>query len=391
MKRLSIKKGLLKSPVLLPSSKSYANRALILASITQKPFTLLNLPVSTDVTFLISALKEVGLHIQTQGTTLTVLNSFPECESSVKEILVGEGGTTARFLAGMLCRGSQEYTLVLGERLKERPWDELLSFINQYGGEARLIDNKLTIKGPIQIPSEVKMDCSRTTQFASGIQLAFPTKKIIPLNLSTSQSYWEMTTHLIKEFKHKDNYSIPLDWSSASYPMAYAALNQKIHFPGLFSDAYQADSKFYNILKALGALQDTQDGLVVSPIQHEKEVILDVSDCLDLVPTLVFFLSHIPGEHRLLNVSNLVHKESDRLNEVIKLVHEFGREAKIVGEDLVIRGHKDLINQSKDLNLPDDHRMVMAGTLFLLHHSGGSIFPAEAVNKSYPGFFDLIS
>jgi 5-enolpyruvylshikimate-3-phosphate synthase len=44
-----------------------------------------------------------------------------------------------------------------------------------------------------------------------------------------------------------------------------------------------------------------------------------------------------------------------------------------------------------DLDLPDDHRMVMTGTLFLLYHNGGTIRPAEAVNKSYPSFFEIIS
>lgn len=390
MTHLKIDKGELHETVNLPSSKSYANRALILASLHSAPFTLINLPHSSDVTHLVSALKELDLDITQSDHSLIIKNIFPQCETVGKEIFVGEGGTTARFLAGMLCRGSKEYVLLLGERLKERPWDELLEFIQKYGGKAKLVGNKLSLQGPLTLPSEVEMDCSRTTQFASGIQLAFPETKVIPVNLSTSLSYWEMTNFLIQEFKDQNEYSIPLDWSSASYPMAFAALNHKIHFPGLRPDVLQADSKFYGLLKELGGIEETQNGLIVHPIQATQNIVFNVSDCLDLVPTLGYFLGHLPGTHTLQNVSNLVHKESDRLNEVIKLLNVFGRDAQRVGDDLVIKGNKNIISQTKNLILPDDHRMVMAGTLFLLHHNGGEITPATAVEKSYPEFFKLL-
>jgi 5-enolpyruvylshikimate-3-phosphate synthase len=42
------------------------------------------------------------------------------------------------------------------------------------------------------------------------------------------------------------------------------------------------------------------------------------------------------------------------------------------------------------LELPDDHRMIMSAALFLRFHQGGSVSPAEAVEKSYPEFFSLI-
>lgn len=390
MKHLNIKPGLLRTTVHIPSSKSYANRALVLASLVKKSFTLKNLPESTDVTHLVAALKNLHLKMEEGENSLTVLNSFPDCETSSKEIYVGEGGTTARFLAGLLTRGQEVYTLVLGNRLKDRPWEEFIQFVQDFGGEASLHENKLFIKGPLKLPSEVKMDCSRSTQFATAIQLAYPEVKVTPVNLESSQSYWEMTVSLVKNSLSSNEYDVPLDWSSASYPMAFAALNQRIHFPGLFPDTLQADSKFYGLLKDLGAIQDTADGLTVTPLTIKKSVTIDVSDCLDLVPTLGYFLSHIPGQHKLLNVSNLVHKESDRLNEVIKLLEIFEREAKLIGNDLVIDGHEDRVFSPRTLEMPDDHRMVMSGTLFLLHHWGGKISPLEAVNKSYPNFFELI-
>jgi 3-phosphoshikimate 1-carboxyvinyltransferase len=393
MKSLKVNKGLLQSEVYLPSSKSYANRVLILGAILPKSPSIHNLPKASDVTNLIKCLEVIGLKIEHKNNSVKFANTFPACESSAKELDVGDGGTTARFLATMLLLGKQPYTLKLGKRLKDRPWKEFLDLAVTLGAKAVLDNDKLTIQGPIKLPENLEIDCSKTTQFATAFQLiAYENKtKIIPLNLKSSLSYWQMTEKLLKEMIGVEDYTVPLDWSSASYPLAFGALNHKITFPGLIYDENQADSKFLEILKQFDAITYSADGsIMVSPIKRQHSVTFDVSDALDLVPALAFFLAHLPGKHQLSGIQNLIHKESDRLNEVIKLLGEFGKKATTDGINLIIEGNEGLINESKDLHMVDDHRMVMSASLFLLHHQGGTISPAEAVEKSYPDFFQLV-
>jgi 3-phosphoshikimate 1-carboxyvinyltransferase len=392
MMSLKVKKGGLPSVINIPGSKSYANRMLVLAALKSHAFTLYNVPTASDVSWLVKCLIEIGLSIDFNGDSLTILNSFPSCEVEGMSLEVGEGGTTARFLAALLLRGSKPYTLILGQRLSHRPWRELIDFVNDNGGEAKLSGNKLYLKGPLLLPSEVEVDCSRTTQFASGIGLAFhEATQIKPLNMTSSQSYWDLTLQNIAYVENHNNYSIPLDWSSASYPLAFAALNQEVKFTGLIFDEFQADVKFLPLLKNLGAAKVTSDGLIISPIETHRAVEMDVNDCLDLVPALGYFLAHIRGKHKLSGISNLVHKESDRLSEVIKLLTVFERETSVEGDSLYIHGSDKIISNSKDLILPDDHRMVMSAAMFLRHHSGGSLTPFQAVDKSYPGFFKILT
>lgn len=390
MQSLSVKKGHLQSSVQVPASKSYANRALILCALNKKKTLLSNLPTATDVTNLLRCLRKIGLNIESQGTSVRILNSFPECESRDIELEVGEGGTTARFLAGLLLLGHKTYVLKLGTRLKERPWNEFISQAKSLGASVSLVDNKLTIKGPITFPSVLEVDCSKTTQFATAFQLIAPaTTQIKPINLNSSLSYWKMNEKINNDLK-SDSYSIPADWSSASYPLAFAALNHTITFPGLHFDEFQADAKFLEILKKYNSVSESHDGLKVSPSLMEGNLDFDVSDALDLVPTLAYFLSHIKGRHVLKGIENLVHKESDRLSEVMKLMKIFERHSEVSENALIIEGHHKIIDSQQHLNLPDDHRMVMVGSLFLLHHHGGTVTPAQAVDKSYPGFFKLI-
>jgi 3-phosphoshikimate 1-carboxyvinyltransferase len=376
----------------LPGSKSYANRVLVLAALSEKSFTVQNLPESTDVTWLLSALRKCRLQVEENKNSVTIHNFFPQCEKGPQEIEVGEGGTTARFLASMLLLGTEAYTLILGERLKDRPWEEFINFVRLYGGRISLNGDRLRIQGPLRMPKEVRVDASRTTQFASGLRLAFFKQgvRVRPVGLNSSQSYWEMTEKLIAETSQENSFSIPLDWSSASYPLAYGALHQEIHFPKLTFDSFQSDVKFLTLLKELQAVEIDEQGVRVRPFKLHKSVALDVSDCLDLVPTLGYFLSHVEGQHRLSGIQNLIHKESDRLSEVIKLLQLFGRKAWVKDGELRITGTKEIINEERNLILPHDHRMVMVGALFLAHHGGGTLAPWEAVDKSFPGFFDYL-
>jgi 3-phosphoshikimate 1-carboxyvinyltransferase len=395
MQILTIKKGsCLPGHVIVPTSKSYANRALILGAILKNSPGIKNLPKATDVTILINSLREVGLKIQIENNIFRFTNSFPECEvAPLTHISVGEGGTTARFFAAMLLLGKSEYTLILGERLKQRPWQEFLDIGRSLGAKCELVDNKLIIQGPINLEKVVKIDCSKTTQFASAFQLLGIGRdtQIIPMNMVSSQSYWAMTEKMLAEFNNDEVYEIPMDWSSASYPMAFAALNQNLQFPDLRPDPWQADSKLMDVLLKFNCLEVNSKGISVSPIREQLSVKLNVSDSLDLVPTLAYLLSHIEGQHQLTGIENLVHKESDRLEEVIKLLGIFKRKAQSDGRVLFIEGSSHQFMDEVDLLMPDDHRMVMVGSLFLLQHGGGTIGPAEAVNKSYPGFFELIS
>ena len=327
MMTFKIEPGLLPQTIQVPKSKSYANRALILAALKKAPVRLKQLPLASDVTILLEALKSVGLSIKTERNETVVLNSFPECESPAgASVKVGEGGTTARFLACLLLNGKAPYELILGERLKERPWDEFLTVVKKLGGRAELTGQRLLVQGPLKLPKEFFVDATLTTQFVSGFQLAlaFSDTVVRPQSLESSLSYWKMTQKMVQHFKLQDSYTIPADWSSASYPLAFCALKQAGFFPGLFLDEFQADAKLGQILELIGTIKYLPEGIRIVPSTYRGDLRINVQDCLDLVPTLGYLLAHIEGTHSLTGFENLIYKESDRLREVMKLLEQLG-------------------------------------------------------------------
>ncbi len=392
MQSLSVRKGKLKDKVEIPPSKSYANRALILAAISKTPITLINLPAATDVENLLRGLELIGIKLEIQESHILFSNSFPACESGDKFIDVGDGGTTARFLAALCLLGSKEYSLKLGGKLSLRPWDEFLTIAKSLKAKAILKGDTLIVQGPAQFPPTLEIDCSRTTQFATAFSLLSSVTgcEISPINLEASKAYWDMTNEILKCTKYNSVYSIPLDWSSASYPLAFGALNQDLIVEGLRFDAFQADARFLSILREFKCVEETPSGVRIHPVKKSHSVTVDIADSLDLAPALSYFLAHIEGTHHLLNVENLVHKESDRLHEIIQLLSLFDRRSETNGKKLTIYGSTKRLNRQVDLKLPHDHRMVMTGTLFLLHHGGGTLSPQEAVKKSFPNFYSMI-
>lgn len=379
----------------LPSSKSYANRMLILAAVTPGKVKVTNLPSSTDVLTLVELLKQIGLEITTQGAgAITIHNSFPACEVRGTEPIqleTGDGGTTNRFLASMLLLGNNTYILSPNLGMSTRPMDEFIEAAQKLKVTiGHRENNKLTIKGPPVLRDRLEIDCTRTTQVATGIALAFAHEKVevVPINLESSAAYWEMTKKLLGQCNQRE-WRVPIDFSSASYPLALAALNGSATFSQIFEiDQLQADSTMIPLLKEIGAgVYFTEAGLKVTKAEVLKSFDIDISKCPDLAPTLAYLASGVAGRSVLRKTSVLKFKETDRLFEIKRLLSLFNVEHCLSGDDLFIQG--PLLRSEGEVlyQAPPDHRMIMSAYLFMRTFRPGQIENVHHVDKSFPGFF----
>ena len=221
----------------IPTSKSHANRALIVGALRGQNFKVHQVPESTDVQNLISCLETMGVLIEKSGSTLTFQNSFPACEnlskSDVIDLKTGDGGTTNRFLMALCARGNKTYRFFPTEKMSERPMDDLIAPLKLLEVKIEKGENCwLTLKGPATMinTSVISINCQKSTQFASAMRLAFST---LPLtikyeNVDASQTYLEMTEHILSKTFSENNYVVPVDFSSLGYPAVLAALLGKL-------------------------------------------------------------------------------------------------------------------------------------------------------------------
>jgi len=389
--------------IVLPTSKSHSNRALIIGAIRGNGFTIQNLSQSTDVLTLLYCLQTIGLDIEYEDDLLVFHNSFPECESNTSEDVIdletGDGGTTNRFLLALLSRGKKMYRLFPSEKMSERPMEDLINPLKKLkvNIETFVDGASVCIKGPAQIINgdRLEINCRFSTQFASAMMLAFSADSIIfdLKNINASEMYLKMTEDILEQSLINNTYNIPIDFSSLSYPLALALLRGKVLLRNcLHIDPLQPDSQFIHLMeKAGGDIEWTEHGLIATNKFKLTPFDVDGSKFPDLIPTLVFVAAHIEGRSTLRHLSVLRHKESDRVEEILKLLKAFSIDFSFDDsiDELIING-KLQCSPPVTITTARDHRMVMTAYLFLRANSGGYLAETDCIEKSFPDFLYIM-
>jgi 3-phosphoshikimate 1-carboxyvinyltransferase len=131
------------------------------------------------------------------------------------------------------------------------------------------------------------------------------------------------------------------------------------------------------------------DGVTVSP-GALRGIEIDAGDTPDLVPVLAAVASVAEGETVIRNAGRLRIKESDRLRTVAASLSSLGADVAETQDGLVIHGKKIL--PGGETESFGDHRIAMTVAVLSAACTGPVVIRnAEAVRKSYPGFFEDFS
>ena len=108
---------------------------------------------------------------------------------------------------------------------------------------------------------------------------------------------------------------------------------------------------------------------------------------IDEIPLLALVASQAHGTTVIRGVSELRHKESDRIGSLRALFRSLGLRLEARGDLLRIRGPQPIAG-GLAVDAFDDHRIAMAAAVAgLLSERGVRIRKPSCVRKSYPGFF----
>ena len=177
------------------------------------------------------------------------------------------------------------------------------------------------------------------------------------------------------------------DWSNAAFFLCAAAINGNVKYEGVYKNSLQGDKKIVSVLKDFGANVTWGDDFVSVSSSGLKGIDIDASQIPDLVPVLAVTAAFAEGKTKIYNAARLRIKESDRLAAITKSLQNIGAEVKEYPDALEIIGSKNAKYQGT-VDSFNDHRIVMS--MAVASSNGGSITikNAEAVNKSYPSFFE---
>lgn len=325
-----------------------------------------------------------------------------------KELDCGESGSTLRFLLPLVLALGGKYTLLGHGKLMERPNDELMNALKENGVEFYK-DKGITVEGKLK-SGVFSLRGDVSSQYVSGLLMALPIlsgdSEIRLTSQLASKPYVDITIEVLKEYgieieekesgffikgnqQYKGNLKAEGDWSNAAFFLALGGLTGEIKVKGLNQNSAQGDRAILNVLSDFGAKVTLNKDSVTIKRGEFKPFTFDANDCPDLVPILAVLASFAKGESKIIKVERLKIKESDRIETVLKMLSSFGVKGDSDGKTLTVYGGNPKIGKALSFN---DHRIAMASSIMACSLKGTSeIVDAEAVEKSYPSFFEHLS
>jgi 3-phosphoshikimate 1-carboxyvinyltransferase len=412
---VSIQPAQIGGTIQAPASKSSMQRACAAALLSEGQTIIKNPGKSNDDKAALDTIQKLGAQVSSPDAETLVVESKGVYPLS-GEINCGESGLGIRMFTPIAALSKQKIIMTGSGSLVTRPmnfFDEIFPSLN-IGIQST--DGKLpmVIQGPLK-PANIEVDGSLSSQFLTGLLMAYGAARAqgvaIRVKDLKSRPYIDLTLAVMRKFgvevenNNYESFAFPAenkgfipatyrvegDWSGGAFLLVAGAVSGAVTVHGLDASSTQADRAVMQALQDSGAGIDTGDNIITITPASLRAFSFDATDCPDLFPPLVALAAFCEGRTEIKGVSRLAHKESDR---AITLQEEFGKMGVVIeldGDLMIITGTQTL--QGAQVSSHHDHRIAMACAVAGLRCNGEmEISHAEAINKSYPDFFeDLIS
>lgn len=420
---VTVQPSQIKGSILAPTSKSSMQRACAAALLAKGKTVIRHPGRSNDDKAAMDTIQKLGATIEDRGNELIVTSEGIQPVSA--EINCGESGLGIRMFTPLAALSEKEIIISGSGSLVTRPMDFFDEIFPQLGIKISSNQGKLPlhIKGPLQ-PANIEVDGSLSSQFLTGLLMAFAAAGAKDVTITvrnlTSKPYIDLTLQVMKHFgwevqnknyndfyfpayaeatagepatqnpkRETRNYTVEGDWSGAAFLLVAGAIAGNITVKGLDVHSTQADKA------VLQALMSSEASISIQPEQIEigppakglQAFHFNATECPDLFPPLVALAAYCNGTTSIEGVKRLTHKESNR---ALTLQEEFGKMGVIIElqDDLMLIKGGNGVNGAT-VHSHHDHRIAMACAVAGLKANGEMIIEeAQAVNKSYPDFYD---
>jgi len=416
----------------IPGDKSCSIRALVFASQCIGESKITNLLESEDVLDCVRALKKLGVKIVKNKKIYKVygngLGSF-RANKKIK-IFVGNSGTTARLLTGLLATHPGKFYLHADQSMNKRDMSRVFKPLEKIGAFFYPKNKKtlpITIEGTTMPLAQTHVENLGSAQVKSSLLAAFlntPGRSTI-IEKKVSRNHTEILLKKIsadikiKKLKkgnlislkgqknlHAFNYSVGNDPSSSAFLIVLTLLTpkSKLTLPRVICN--DARVGFIQILKKMNANIKIKDlkrdsnsgellGTIVAYSSKLKPITVseNVAKFIDELPLLFICAALQNGVSKFFNCQELIHKESNRLLEVKKILIQAGIKCKITQKgSMTIYGKEKIKSQNKSIlvNCDFDHRINMLACIYALATGIKTKIKNFETHTSFPGFIPLV-
>ncbi len=407
----------------VPGDKSISHRYALLAAVAHGTSRLANYAAGADCASTLDCLRALGVVIEPDPAHPRAVvihgRGLGRLDAPRETLNAGNSGTTTRLIAGILAAHPFSTTLTGDESLRRRPMKRVIEPLTRMGARIESAGGcvPLTIAGgsltPIEYTTPVPSAQIKSAILLAGLHIdgrttvhePAPTRDHTELALAAFGARIECagTTTSVQGGAplHPVEAVIPGDVSSATFwAVAAAAL------PGSQVDIEDVGlnpsrTALLDVLERAGALieRHIEVSALGEPrgrvrVSHNglRPLVLtarDVPALIDELPALAA-MATIGGELHVTGAGELRVKESDRISALAAGFRALGGDIDEFPDGFHVRGGQRLRGGVADA--AHDHRLAMAFAIAGLAATGPTtIRGAEAVDVSYPGFFDQLA
>ena len=412
---LYIERSTARGTVTAPPSKSMAHRHIICAALAEGKSIIRNVDLSQDIAATLDCIRALGAKAEEKDGTVTVegigdiLGNGDLCgnraaadgrdagdadsDAAVQDFRCRESGSTMRFFMAVAMLTGRPSRFYGSPTLLNRPFGVYEDICRAQNIVFEKREDHIFVEGRLK-PGEYRLPGDVSSQFITGLLFALPfldgDSKIELIPPVESGSYIDLTVSALRaagviverissttlvvrggQSCAPVDITVEGDHSNAAFLDAFNAIGGSVEVGGLSEDSLQGDRVYKGFFKEL----------------KEGRPTIDISDCPDLGPVLFAVAAANNGGY-FTGTRRLKIKESNRGLVMCEELARFGIETD-AGENYIDIKGCGLRKPEEAVCGHNDHRIVMSMAL-LLSLTGGKLTGAEAVSKSYPGFFEDI-
>jgi 3-phosphoshikimate 1-carboxyvinyltransferase len=409
--------------VAVPGDKSISHRAVLVGAIGERETRISGFGRSADTEATIAAVRALGAEVDEHDVdTLTVhgvgLRGLSAPESPID---CGNAGTLMRLLPGILAGQRGRFELVGDDSLSSRPMERVAEPLRRMG--ATVVTDAghapLTVEGGVLQPidyelpvpsAQVKSAVLFAGLFADGettVVEPLPTRdhteRMLELAGARVQRRPQSVTISGGERLALGSIEIPGDFSSAAPFLVAAAIvpgsSVTVHGVGL----NPRRTGLLEVLERMGARVAVYNrrsigGEPAGDVEVRASELVgatvepsEIPTLVDELPLFALAACHARGDSVVLGAAELRVKESDRIDGVVEELRRVGAHIRATKDGYRVRGVPARL-RGGTLDARGDHRLAMLGAIAgVSSREGVELKGAEAVDVSFPGFFDLLA
>jgi 3-phosphoshikimate 1-carboxyvinyltransferase len=403
----------------VPGSKSYTNRALLIAAMAGGHSVLRGALFSDDTERMADSLRRLGIRVEEDEADcrFEVWGEDGRIPAREAELFVGNAGTAARFLAAFLAAGHGRYRMDGDPRMRQRPIQPLLDGLQSLG--VRAYSEAGTGCPPIVVETqgleggEVTMPGDQSSQYFSALLMVGPlTRRGLVIHVEhemVSKPYIDLTADIMRAFgasMERDaeyqlltvpgqqeygarEYFVEPDASNASYFFGAAALTGgRVRVEHLDRGSAQGDLAILDALREMGCQVDADDGYVeVRGPRRLRGISVDANAYSDTALTLCALAPFAEGPTEIRNIEHTRLQECDRIQAAVSELRRLGQEVEEFSDGLRITPRPI---QPATVETYNDHRVAMSFALVGLQVPGVSIADPGCTAKTFPDYWDQL-